>query len=261
MGERIDRDVGSRVGELRQAARTYQDRYGEIEDLLPLDRLDQALAGRLARLEQLRQVAREVNAEIRAYETEITGIERGIEAMLGDVLPRIARRFDEAWSPTPVLGYRIWAMSDDGLYGVRTRWDKPRLSATCQTTDDTNEVPHSDGRCGRLGCGIYAAKSPDALLEEFAPALKSAFAAGLIALEGKVVEHEHGYRGAEATVLAIAAVENMQAEMTADPERLERLFAGDAPVTAGLAHPDRPSLFSAIVEFLKNEERKDDPWT
>lgn len=261
MNEATDRPAPNRVHGLRQRARLYRERYGRIEALEPLDRLDHSLATRVARIEQLRRMADEIDAEIKAFELEIAGIERGIEAMLGTVLPEIAARFDEAWSPTPITGYRLWAMREGKFHGVRTHWPSSRMSAECETTGNGDDIPHSDGRCGRLGCGIYAAKQASSLLEEFAPALNSSFAAGLVGLEGKVVEHERGYRGANATVLALAAIDDMHAELTADPDRIEALFDG-APIRPGTTRlPDRRSLFEAIVSYLSTEEKERNPWT
>jgi hypothetical protein len=254
-------DLTTRVGKLRGKVNRYRDRYGDLEEFKPLERLDHAIAARRARLEQLRRMAAEIEADIKAVETELAGIERGVEALLGEVLPRIKRQYAEAWSPTPVLGYRLWAWSNGELHGVRTHWKQPELTATCQTTLVRSEIPHSDGSCGRLGCGIYAAKSVRRLLTEFAPALRSAFAVGLVALSGKVVEHEHGYRGAGATVVALAAVDSMRAEFTADAKRLHRIFDGEGLPTDTQRLPDRRSLFEAIVEYLTEQERNQNPWT
>ena len=254
-------DLTTRVGRLRHKAHEYRDRYGDIADLEPLERLDYGIVTRTARIKQLQAIADEVNAEIRGFELEIEGIQRGIEALLGDVLIRIERQFEEAWSPTPVLGYRIWAMSDNGLHGVRTRWREPSMRAECGATADRDGIPHSDGRCGRLGCGIYAAKSATRLLDEFAPALRSTFAVGLIALSGKVVEHEHGYRGAEATVIALVAVDRMRAVFSSEPAILKSVFSAGGIGTAEPTLPSRAALFEATVTYLSEEERKQNPWT
>ncbi len=254
-------DLTTRVGKLRGRVNQFRDRYGDLPEFEPLERLDHAIAARRARLSHLRGIAAEIDADIKVVETELSGIERGIEALLGDVLPRVERQFQEAWSPTPVLGYRIWAWSNGELHGVRTRWETPTLEATCETTRSRVEIPHSDGRCGRLGCGIYAAKDVHRLLDEFAPALRSSFAVGLVALSGKVVEHEHGYRGASATVVALVAVDSMRAELAADPEHLREVFAGGRLTESSVSLPDRPALFNVIVEYLTEQERRQDPWT
>lgn len=254
-------DLTTTVGRLRGEINTYRDRYGDLDEFKPLERLDHAIVARRARLRQLQKMAAEIDAEIRTVQTEVAGIERGVAALLGELLPRIEHRYAEAWSPTPVLGFRIWALNEGELHGVRVRWEAPSLTATCEASRADPEIPHSDGRCGRLGCGIYAAKSARRLLDEFAPALRSAFAVGLVGLSGKVVEHEHGYRGAEATVLALVVVENMRAEFTADPARLAALFDGGGMEDHPRALPDLRSLHTAIVEYLTEQERIQNPWT
>jgi hypothetical protein len=47
-------DLTTRVQQLRPQARDYRDRYGNLEDLVPLDRLDHAIGTRLARIKHLR---------------------------------------------------------------------------------------------------------------------------------------------------------------------------------------------------------------
>lgn len=254
-------DLSTRVGKLRGEASRYRERYGDLDELRPLERLDNAIAARRSRLKHLREIGAEIAAEITAVEVEVAGIERGIEALLGDVLPRVARQFDEAWSPSPVLGYRLWAVGNNEYHGVRTHWAAPELTATCDSSRLPTEIPHSDGRCGRLGCGIYAAKDVGRLLSEFAPALRSNFAVGLIAMTGKVVEHQYGYRGATASVVALVTVDSLQAEFTSESDQLEDLFGGDGihPTSKKLA--DRSLLFDAIVEYLTEHERALDPWT
>jgi len=260
-GSRNEGDLTTRVQRLRREANNYRDRYGDLDDLEPLDRIDRAIASRVARIKQLRQIADEVNAEIRGFELEIEGIEKGAEALLGDLLSRIARRFDEAWSPTPVLGFRLWATSESGIHGVHQQWREPTLRATCDATSNDAEVPHTDGRCGRLGCGIYAAKDAFRLLTEFAPALRSSFAVGLVGLSGKVVEHERGYRGEHAVVLAVVAIANMRAGFISEPSHLDTFFASrDIPVPLE-TFEDRPGLLAGAVDYLLEQERNQDQWT
>lgn len=254
-------DLTTRVGILRGVVNKYRDRYGDLDEFEPLERLDHAVAARHARLKQLRKMADKIGSEIQTVETELTGIQRGIEALLGQVLPRIERQFEEAWSPTPVLGFRLWALSDNEFHGVRTHWEQPQLTASCTSSSTRSEIPHSDGSCGRLGCGIYAAKSVERLLGEFAPALSSSFAVGLVGLSGKVVEHEHGYRGSKAEVFAVAAVASMRAEFTDEPQRLRQLF-GDARIAEeSKSLPNKSALIEAVVEYLTDQERNQSPWT
>ncbi len=176
-------------------------------------------------------------------------------------MPAVERRFGQAWSPTPVYGYRLWAWKDGQVHGVRERWTAPRLQATCEGNGSRIEVPHSDGRCGRLGCGVYASKDAHALLTEFAPALRSGFIVGLVALTGKLVEHERGYRAEEAEVEAMVAVDRMHAEFIAERVRIDAVFAG-AGLDDTVAVPlESDVLPTKIAHFLTEQERNRNPWT
>jgi hypothetical protein len=90
---------------------------------------------------------------------EITGLERGLVAVLRTVLEGIRDWSRPFWSPVPVLGYRVWELDGDGLQGARgVRWAAPALTARCgpDGRPDDPGVPHVDGRCGSPPCGIYA---------------------------------------------------------------------------------------------------------
>lgn len=248
------------TADLRREANKYRERYGDVEELTPLERLDRSLAARRARLIQLDEMAAEIAAEKTALEAEISGIDRAVEALIREVLPAIGERFGEGWSPAPVLGYRLWAWNDGEMHGVRARWAVPRMTAECDTARDRFEVPHSDGRCGRLGCGVYAAKDLRRLLDEFAPALRSSFAAGLVEMTGKVVEHDRGYRAARAEVVALVAVSTMAAELTDDTARIAEIFDGAGLDEQPARYSHRDDLFEAIVVYLSQQERKRSQW-
>lgn len=256
-----DPNTTTRIGLLRNTVLRYRERYGDVEEFRPIEKLDRAITAKRARLAQLEDMAADLKAEIVAIETEISGIEKGIEALIGDAVPAVERRFGEAWSPTPVYAYRLWAWKDGQVHGVRERWSATHMRATCEGTTSGIEIPHSDGRCGRLGCGIYASKDAHALLTEFAPALRSGFIVGLVALTGKLVEHERGYRAEEARVEAVVAVDRMQAEFVTDRSRLDAVFDGAALDREVAEALNRDDLFTTIVDFLTDQEGKRNPWT
>ena len=132
------------------------------------------------------------------------------------------------WSPVAVLGFRAWAVERHltGVYGV---WAEPSYRAGCQTRGGERfdpEVPHTDGRCGKPPCGIYAYRDPDSLLAEVGPLAgdrRTAF--GLVAMTGKVVEHTRGYRASHVRVLAMAVAGRGRMVKVEGEERLRRLFA------------------------------------
>ena len=178
-----------------------------------------------------------------------------------DAIDRAREQYREGWSPQPVLGYRLWGGSREELHGVKVPWTSRSLVATCLSRGGDEEIPHSDGRCGRLGCGVYAAKTVERLYEEFGVADMGDVALGVVALQGKVVEHEAGYRGAEATVVALGATLEGHLLLTADPAEIDAVFATpELILQAPLAESPSQSLVEMEV-FVVGEARRAEQWT
>ena len=259
-----DDDVTIRIARLRAELRNQQRRYGIAESPPHLARLEMAVDRRTARLAHVRSQIAELEAELHRLLTEVDGFAKGLEALLGDELERIRNAYGEGWSPVPILGYRIWSILDGRLHGARLVWTTPHMRAVCPTAGGpADEIPHSDGRCGRLGCGVYAAKGIRPLLAEILPARPVHFVAGLVELGGKVVEHERGYRAADAEVVAVAAVYHDRLLTTDDPATIARLFADPGPILESAAAtaaipPDR--LRTTVADWLESRERARDPW-
>ncbi len=139
------------------------------------------------------------------------------------------------WSPQPVLGFRGWQLRGM-LHGVFRAWPEPEYGAGCSSGFDEihdPNVPHTDGSCGRPPCGIYAYKDPAKLFEgdvSLSNLQNRAF--GLVALRGKVVEHEYGYRGARALALAVGIVQQDLLIKVEGPAHLRQLFHSPAPTIA-----------------------------
>ncbi|HHC08613.1 MAG TPA: hypothetical protein ENK55_07840, partial [Actinobacteria bacterium] len=130
------------------------------EQLDLLDRRIEALRAHVAELRaQVVEDLRRLVARAAAEQKRAVARRRAMElrSKMGTPSPEVM------WSPVPVDGYRIWTIGDDGLYGARSRWTVPTLTATCEHGEG---VPHTDGRCATVafGCGIYAAKSASALV-------------------------------------------------------------------------------------------------
>ena len=123
-------------------------------------------------------------------------------------------------------------------------------------------MPHDAPGCR---CGIYAFKEAGPRRSP-ARARGPAIAYGLVALGGKVVEHEHGYRAQRAEVLAVALVARGGADV---PLRsgLHRPAVhpglGAAEVRrAGGVRAAGPGLPVCGVEYLEDEARRfGEPWT
>ena len=182
------------------------------------------------RLEAARRTVDDLAGQMRAVDDEIAGLERGLWAVLNRALEEVAGWAEPTWSPIPVLGYRLWGIGSNGLQGAtRFSWDRPSLTAICggSTVADDGDVPHTDGRCGKPPCGIYALKDAATVLRFGLPRKPGNVPTvmGLVALSGKVVEHDAGYRGQHAAVVAAALLNPGRMLASADPEWLERLFA------------------------------------
>jgi hypothetical protein len=147
----------------------------------------------------------------------------------------------EFWSPRAVLGFRMWEVRGR-LQGAWRAWDRPFREARCvsgRAERDDGDVPHTDGRCGEPPCGIYAFKEPAQLLASFGlPEGSRRNAYGLVALSGKVVEHERGYRGQRARVVAAAVVGRGLVVRVEGIERLQALFLAPEDAVAGLVATD-----------------------
>jgi len=202
---------------------------------------------------------------------EIADLERGL------VLPA---PIEQAWSPRPVLGYRAWRIHRGGLRGVREQWREPEFRAVCagRPLAEQGDIPHHDGLCGRLGCGIYAVKDPAVVAGGPRPWLRlfDGTVFGLVALTGKVVEHERGYRAARARVVAAAMVGLGRLTCSADPAWIRAVFAeparahGDARDLPGDpsqhrvldGHNDDEMVRREIADYLRYEARRfEQTWT
>lgn len=158
------------------------------------------------------------------------------------------------WSPRPVVGYRVWAWSSTTIKGTtRHPWTTATVTARCLIGGQdrhgahTRPIPHlrADGLCSGT-CGINAFADPRRLLTEVmsvpwvrrlshglpphgTPLPEGLY--GVVELSGRVIEHEHGYRGERCTVVGLVLPDDTRVWSTSDPEVIADLFA----------HPDRPS--------------------
>ncbi len=249
------------LAELRRRLRAYQERYGALKPE-GLERLERAEARRATELRHLRRRIEEMEAEAAALEQEAAGYRKGIFLLLSDAIRGIGERHREGWSPEPVLGYRMWAVRAGGFFGVASRWERARMTARCLDGMGDMDLPHSDGRCGRLGCGVYASKRLEFLLVERPSVGDGALAVGVVAMTGKVVEHERGYRAAEAEVVALAVV-GLGAEILTDDQLLiDSLFTHPDAHLDLTTPPRRPSQQEMVQvrAFLDLERRRKTQW-
>lgn len=161
------------------------------------------------------------------------------------------------WSPAPIFGFRFWRVQIDGLYGsTGVRWERPSLEAECRSPRGLRFVTAGGLERERFGagepvphldctCGIYAVPSVVALLDHavrpVAPGarLPETGAFGIVAMTGRVVEHERGWRAGRAEATALLVLTRRWYLLTAGVAALEEIFA--EPV-AGLANAERRPL-------------------
>jgi len=108
-------------------------------------------------------------------------------------------------------------------------------------------------------CGIYAFKRARAL----APGLLRIApwsVLGLVALTGRVVEHERGYRAQRAEVLAVAVVGGGHVVCRSDTGFVARLFIPGMGLS--LARAGANGADADPVEYLEDQARRfREPWT
>ena len=210
----------------------------------------------------VRQIS-ELEVELMRLRLEDDRME-GVRRLLAeDLADRFRSLQGEGWSPHPVVGYRLWTIDErERLVGATGRpWERPFMIAACESAQPGDELPHTAHRCSEFGhgCGIYAVKKVGSLTT-IRPERR--WVMGIVLLTGKVVEHEHGYRGARADVAAALAIGDEGHLATADLAVLERLFASPGATIdqAGESGPG-PGNRLAVVEVMERLERRIERWT
>jgi hypothetical protein len=253
---------------LRQWERleTYRERYridDRLEAVLSLQRSMNRRRLRAAaltrRLDELLAQLRDVRSEIRAIDAEIEGSAMTGALLIEQLIDEIRTDMGEAWSPSAVRGFRVWRISDGRVLGNQVHWPTPRLTSTCLREVPGDDIPHAAWRCGPPACGIYAVKTLDMFPGDVAGCLMDRSIVGVVALSGKVVEHESGYRGQHGTVVALSARQGTNRLLSDDREEIEAIF--DDPVTAiaRLGVPTAPDPRD-VRRFLESNRAKEKPW-
>lgn len=257
----LGQETNPRVAELRRALRQYVERYGQLSGMVDVEKANSAMAFRQRRLERLLEEEARIRSEINGMASEIKRIEKWVEFCLEDAIDRVKSAKSEGWSPRPVLGFRLWWIGDGALNGVKAPWLNRKLTAVCLTRGGEVEIPHSDGRCGRLGCGVYAAKTIEPLYRDFDVRSVKDFALGLVEMTGKVVEHDDGYRAAEATVVALAAARRGHTALTNDPSRIDEIFEYPDLIEEEAVVAGEEQRLQEMEQFINNEARRQGEWT
>lgn len=258
--------VGAEVDQWKRLE-VYRQRYAIDERLAPVASLEKSInrrrlrsAALSRRLEQLLEEVTDTRARLAAIESEIDRSRDAGALLIADILDDVQIEKGEAWSPSPVRGFRVWRIEDNGVMGNQVRWDSPTLVGRCLREIPGEDLPHPVSRCGPPACGIYAVKD----LGMFPPGIgRGAIhnsVVGVVAMHGKVIEHEDGYRSQKATAIAVSANDGVRRLTTADPAEIEALFADPAAALAE-AGPRRSADETATREFLTSIQEKEESWT
>jgi hypothetical protein len=244
---------------------TYRQRY-EIDDqldrVLSLQRSMSRRKGRAAslhhRLDDLESQIAAARAELKAVESEIEG-SRVVGALLVDeVLDRVRAEQGEGWSPAPVLGFRVWTVHKRRLHGAKLPWTSPTLTSRCLNRVPGEDMPHSTLRCGPPACGIYATKTLESLQSQM-PGHREGIATGVVAMTGKVIEHELGYRAARVEAVALTFRLSGRVIATADPAGIDALFAD--PIGTLDAVGTNAEDATGRDRFLETWKEEHEKWT
>jgi hypothetical protein len=239
-------DIEDRVSDLLHLRRTHQRRQNKSD----------ALFRRAADLEKQ---LNETQSQLDAVRAEIAGTSTAVGLALEETIGSIRRDYGEAWSPTPVLGFRMWVIRDNGLYGAKTKWRIPKLRSICLNSVPGQDVPHSTTRCGPPACGVYATKELATLRKELGVGDIDGYVLGVVALSGKVVEHESGYRGAVAQAIDVAGRWNGHHIMTSDTGDISNAF-GDPDETFKDLGESNSLVKGAIDSYLTTRKEERDQW-
>ena len=248
----------------QQLLALYRDRY-DIEDMIePFERLEEAQCRRERKLAVLRRRAgqlaselSEVTDRIGALEKEINGTEVAREALAAEIVEETRLRFTETWSPIPVLGYRTWVIHQNRLRGVKVPWPTPEMVASCLTRIPGEDVPHAERRCGIPACGIYATKTLQPFSGTAYGLAGRELALGVVAMTGKVIEHDVGYRAARARAVAVVARLDRTWFATADEDAVAELFTDPRKAATRLEPADvdtRRQAESLLIEMKEKAE-------
>ncbi|MEN8240061.1 MAG: hypothetical protein ABFR53_12780, partial [Actinomycetota bacterium] len=102
------------------------------------------------------------------------------------------------------------------------------------------------------------------ILDGFDLEAADGYAVGRVMMEGRVVEHEHGYRAERARVVSLVTVETDDVRLISELRDLAVVFESpeerhELGVNLSLGSGD--DLRAAICKYLLEEETGEGPWT
>ncbi len=259
---RVDSERSSRAWEMLQI---YRERYAIDHLLEPIESLERSISRREGRHHALRRrladiekQLSEARSELHAVADEIAGSRAAGALLIEDIVDRVRQEHDERWSPTPLRGFRVWRVESGAVWGNQVTWPEPTLASRCLRSIPGEDIPHSSGLCGPPACGIYAVKQLDMVPGSVARCEMRDTVVGVVALAGKVVEHELGYRAQRASVIALAINHRGRRVVTSQRSEIEMVFRSPTDAITrlegnGISSPDEARAFLEMSQ-------KEDTW-
>lgn len=251
---------GRSMDELRAELDLLERRYGRMDRIEEVDRIRNAISRHRFELDRLNA---EIDALTRRRRVSVESIEKLTQlerVVLQDAISGERRRQGEAWSPIPILAFRAWLLKDGVLHGAIQAWFEPTLEATCDEAIGPDEVPHTDGRCDLPACGIYALKRAKDLKPVTGWPV-SRMAVGMVALTGKVVEHELGYRAQRAEIVALAVPVGEQVIFTTEPSSIEAILNGRSGSLGAETGYCEAGIHDSMCRWLEAQKERQSEWT
>lgn len=251
---------GRRMDDLRAELDLLERRYGRLVRVEEVDRIRNAIARHRFELDRLNT---ELDSLINRRRVSLESIEKLTlleHAVLRAAVEEQRERWREAWSPTPILAFRAWLLRDGVLHGAVQPWLKPSMVATCHNAAGADEVPHTDGRCERPACGIYALKRAKDIWKITGWPVDR-MAVGLVAMSGKVVEHELGYRAQRVEIIALAVPDGDQVILTAEPTSIVAILEGQAGSLGAEKGYCEAEIHETMCHWLEAQKVRHSTWT
>lgn len=178
------------------------------------------------------------------------------------------------WSNEPVIGFRMWRFDNGKFRGSHGGfWASRRMTARCEKKRSHElsgfPIPHDEMVCDWPPCGVYAMKRAAPIVETVVDNLDLTdepmiLAAGTVALSGRVIEHEYGYRGEHAEVTSLCTIARNEPIVTLrfhqTPGCIAQVFGNPSGLSAdpGVAFPTQIGL-KQVAAFLTGLDHPSDP--
>lgn len=197
-----------------------------------LERLDTSIARRRARIRHLDAQIEALESDRERLRGELIGCLHGAEALLVDLVDQLETLDGPAWSPTPIVGYSVFAVTDGRVTDGDHLWQESLLRPQCP--GGLEDQPHEDASCRNEACGVLAWKTLDRLPD---PAGGDLAAVVAVSLSGRIVEHTNGYRGETGRVAAMLAFDEDRWFRTRNREQIRSFITAPIDTFESLAAP------------------------